>query len=369
MMYKICTIIGTRPEIIRLSLTIEKLDKHFNHTLIHTGQNYDYELSEIFFEDLTIRKPDYFLDVASDSLGDAIGNIIANSYRVLREIKPDALIVLGDTNSALSIIAAKRLKIPIFHIEAGNRCFDWNTPEEINRKIADHISDINLCYTENSLKYLLSEGFKKDYAFVVGSPMQEIITKKRSLIDNSKILTKLNLNPQDYIVLSIHREENVDDVVELMNTLRILDKYASSLGLSIIFSCHPRTRNRLIKSDLQALKSLQMMKPLGFLDYMKLQICSKLVISDSGTISEESMIADFRAVSVRQNTERPEAGEAGGIVFSGKTADQIINALDFALSCDRDYELPQGYQIRNTSSRILTLLISYIPHIKAYNRY
>lgn len=357
---KVATILGTRPEIIRLAECIKKCDQYFNHILIHTGQNYDYELNEIFFRDLELRKPDYFLSVAGKHLGETIGNVISKSFEILQEEKPDALLVLGDTNSVLSTIAAKRLKIPIFHMEAGNRCFDQNVPEEINRKISDHISDINLTYTENSRRYLLSEGFRKDHVFVTGSPLKEVLNKYQYKIQQSEVVERLELKENNFIVVSAHREENIDldnnfeILVESINT--VAEKYQ----MPIIFSTHPRTKNRIEKNNIRFHPLIQNITPLGFFDYVKLQSKSFIVLSDSGTISEESAMMGFPAVSIRTSTERPEAIDAGTIVLGGISKEQMLNAIEISKGLfDADISLPFEYKVENTSERVIKVIQSY----------
>lgn len=360
---KLATILGTRPEIIRLAECIKLCDQYFDHILIHTGQNYDYELNEIFFEDLNLRKPDFFLNVAGKHLGETIGNVISKSYEILLSEKPDALLVLGDTNSVLSTIAAKRLKIPIFHMEAGNRCFDQNVPEEINRKISDHISDINLTYTEHSRRYLLSEGFRKDHVFVTGSPLFEVLKKNENKIESSDVLERLKLEKWEYIVVSAHREENID----LKNHFEILSESLNAVAekykMPIIFSTHPRTKKRIESSNITFNPLIQSIVPLGFFDYVKLQQNAFVVLSDSGTISEESAMMGFPAVSIRTSTERPEAIDAGTIVLGGLSKDSMLNAIEITkgLSIDKNSQLPWEYQITNTSEKIVKVIQSYTP--------
>lgn len=357
---KLATILGTRPEIIRLAECIKKCDTYFEHILIHTGQNYDYELNEIFFEDLEIRKPDFFLNVAGNHLGETIGNVIAKSYEVLLKEKPEAILVLGDTNSVLSTIAAKRLKIPIFHMEAGNRCFDQNVPEEINRKISDHISDINLTYTENSRRYLLSEGFRKDHVFVVGSPLNEVLIKYKYKIDESNILSKLNLKKSKYIVVSAHREENIDINTNFNKLVESINAVAHKYKLPVIFSTHPRTKKRIEANQIKFNDLVQNISPLGFFDYVKLQQNSFIVLSDSGTISEESAIKKFPAISVRTSTERPEAIDAGSIILGGIEKNEIINAIEITKGLfDKDMKIPAEYEVTNTSDRVIKAILSY----------
>lgn len=357
---KLATILGTRPEIIRLAECIKKGDQYFDHILIHTGQNYDYELNEIFFEDLGLRKPDYFLNVAGNHLGETIGNVISKSFEILSQELPDALLVLGDTNSVLSTIAAKRLKIPIFHMEAGNRCFDQNVPEEINRKISDHISDINLTYTENSRRYLLSEGFRKDHVFVTGSPLKEVLLKYKEQILNSDVVSRLQLKDQHYIVVSAHREENIDLDNHFEILAESLNQVAEKYQMPIIFSTHPRTKNRIEKNKIKFHPLISNVPPLGFFDYVQLQKNAFVVLSDSGTISEESAMMGFPAVSIRTSTERPEAIDAGTIVLGGITTNQVLNAIEISRGLfDVNIELPREYEINNTSARVIKAIQSY----------
>lgn len=360
---KLATILGTRPEIIRLAECIKLCDKYFEHILIHTGQNYDYELNEIFFEDLHLRKPDFFLNVAGKHLGETIGNVISKSYEILLSEKPDALLVLGDTNSVLSTIAAKRLKIPIFHMEAGNRCFDQNVPEEINRKISDHISDINLTYTEHSRRYLLSEGFRKDHVFVTGSPLYEVLQKNEFKIQSSDVIERLGLEKGNYIVVSAHREENIDIKNHFEILSDSLNTVAEKYKMTIIFSTHPRTKKRIETSNITFNPLIKTVAPLGFFDYVKLQQNAYVVLSDSGTISEESAMMGFPAVSIRTSTERPEAVDAGTIVLGGVSKDSILNAIEITkgLAIDGNSQLPLEYQISNTSERIVKVIQSYTP--------
>lgn len=357
---KVATIVGTRPEIIRLAECIKKCDQFFDHILIHTGQNYDYELNEIFFENLELRKPDYFLNVAGNHLGETIGNVIAKSYEVLSKELPDALLVLGDTNSVLCTISAKRLKIPIFHMEAGNRCFDQNVPEEINRKISDHISDINLAYTEHSRRYLLSEGFRKDHVFVTGSPLKEVLDKYACQINTSDILNKLGLEDQKFIVVSAHREENIDLKDHFETLSASLNAVAEKYQMPIIFSTHPRTKKRIIEKNTQFHKLISNIQPLGFFDYVKLQQHAFIVLSDSGTISEESAMMNFPAISIRTSTERPEAIDAGSIVLGGISTDQILQSIELVKGTQSDSsELPWEYTVTNTSDRVIRAIQSY----------
>lgn len=360
---KVATILGTRPEIIRLAECIKLCDEYFEHILIHTGQNYDYELNEIFFEDLNLRKPDFFLNVAGEHLGQTIGNVISKSYEILSSEKPDALLVLGDTNSVLSTIAAKRLKIPIFHMEAGNRCFDQNVPEEINRKISDHISDINLTYTEHSRRYLLSEGFRKDHVFVIGSPLNEVLLKNKSKIESSSILNTLGLEKGNYIVVSAHREENIDVNNNFEILAESLNAVAEKYNMPVIFSTHPRTKNRIKINNVTFHPLIRNVAPLGFFDYVNLQQSAYIVLSDSGTISEESAMMRFPAVSIRTSTERPEAVDAGTIVLGGISKDSMLNAIEITkgLSITENSQLPSEYLVENSAERVIKIIQSYTP--------
>ena len=358
---KVATVVGTRPEIIRLAECIKKCDQFFDHTLIHTGQNYDYTLNQIFFEDLELREPDVYLSVAGEHLGETIGNVISKSFEHLSKIQPDALLVLGDTNSVLCTIAAKRLKIPIFHMEAGNRCFDQNVPEEINRKISDHISDINLCYTEHSRRYLLSEGFRKDHVFVTGSPLREVLDKYADKITTSDVVERLALGKGKYLVVSAHREENIDLKDHFEVLAKSLNAVAEKFKIPIIFSTHPRTRKRIEASGTSFHPLIQNIQPLGFFDYVKLQQSAMVVLSDSGTISEESAMMGFPAVSIRTSTERPEAVDAGTIVLGGISTDSVLQSIEIAidLKLTEQDTLPWEYEVKNTSSRVMRTIQSY----------
>ena len=358
---KVVTVVGTRPEIIRLAECIKKCDQFFDHLLVHTGQNYDYTLNQIFFEDLQLREPDFYLNVAGKHIGETIGNVIAKSFEVFSQVQPDALLVLGDTNSVLCTIAAKRLKIPIFHMEAGNRCFDQNVPEEINRKISDHISDINLTYTENSRRYLLSEGFRKDHVFVTGSPLREVLDKYETEIFSSDVVQRLGLESGKFIVVSAHREENLD----LKNHFEILGEslnaVAATYQMPIIFSTHPRTRKRIQEKGIIFYDLIRNVEPLGFFDYVKLQKEAFVVLSDSGTISEESAMMNFPAVSIRTSTERPEAIDAGTIVLGGISKETMLQSIPVAkeLHASGQQHLPFEYEVTNTSTRVIRAIQSY----------
>ena len=359
---KVCTIVGTRPEIIRLSSVIKCCDKYFDHILVHTGQNYDYTLNEIFFEDLKLRSPDYYLDSVGENLGETMGNIIAKSYTLLEKERPDALLVLGDTNSALSAISAKRLKIPIFHMEAGNRCWDWNVSEMINRKIVDHISDINMPYTEHSRRYLLSEGIDGKTVFVTGSPMKEVLNEHIDRIEKSDVLDRLGLKKKEYILLSAHREENIDledNFMELMNSVNTI---ARKYKMPVIYSTHPRSAKFIEKRNFKFDPLVTSMKPFGFLDYNKLQKNAYCVLSDSGTLSEESAMLDFPAVLIRTSTERPEVLDKGTIVVGGIKSSDVCQAVELATSMFENGEkvIPaEDYADDNVSVKVVKLIQSY----------
>lgn len=356
---KLMTIVGTRPEIIRLSEVIKKCDKYFEHILVHTGQNWDYTLNEIFFNELELKKPDYYLNSVGENLGQTIGNIISKSYEILLKEKPDALLILGDTNSALSSISAKRLKIPIFHMEAGNRCFDQNVPEEINRKLVDHISDVNLTYTEHSRRYLLSEGFRKEHIFVTGSPMTEVLKENMDNIESTSVIEKMNLEPNKYIIVSAHREENIDldnNFIKLMDSINcVAEKY----NLPIIFSTHPRTWKKIKEKNIKFNPLIKNLKPFGFFDYCKLQKSSYCVLSDSGTLSEESSILNFPAVIIRTSTERPEVLDKGSIVLGGINSNEILSAIDISVEMFKQNVIPYDYIDTNVSEKVVKIIQSY----------
>jgi UDP-N-acetylglucosamine 2-epimerase (non-hydrolysing) len=359
---KVMTIIGTRPEIIRLSEVIKACDRYFDHHLVHTGQNYDYELNEVFFEELGLREPDHFLEAVGDHLGDTIGNIISKSYELLAQEMPDALLILGDTNSALCSIAAKRLKIPIFHMEAGNRCFDQNVPEEINRKIVDHISDINLPYTEHSRRYLLSEGIRKEHIFVTGSPMTEVIKKHKEKIQNSNVLEELDLEKDNYFLVSAHREENVDNEENFLSLMNALNDIAEKYQMPIVYSTHPRSKKRIEERGFEFHPLVKQLKPFGFFDYNKLQLNSFCTLSDSGTLSEESAILGFPGVLIRTSTERPEVLDKGTVVIGGITEKDIVQAVDLSRNMKKNNEktyLADDYQDDNVSVKVVKLIQSY----------
>ncbi len=358
---KLMTIVGTRPEIIRLSEVIKACDRYFDHILVHTGQNWDYTLNQIFFEDLDLKEPLYYLDCVGDNLGATMGNIIAKSYQIISEVNPDALLILGDTNSALAAISAKRLKTPIFHMEAGNRCFDQNVPEEINRKIVDHISDVNLPYTEHSRRYLLSEGFRKEHIFVTGSPMKEVLAANMKKIAESDILDRLELQKEKYILLSAHREENIDQEDNFMSLMAAVNHVAERYQLPVIYSTHPRSMKYIEKRGFQFHSLVRNIKPLSFTDYNKLQMNAFCVLSDSGTLSEESAMLGFKGVLIRTSTERPEVLDKGTIVIGGIKTGDIEQAIDLAVSCNfvENSPLPADYTDENVSMKVVKIIQSY----------
>lgn len=359
---KVMTILGTRPEIIRLSETIKACDRYFDHVLVHTGQNYDPRLNDIFFQDLDLRKPDYYLDCVGENLGETMGNILAKSYDVMLKEQPDAVLVLGDTNSALSAICAKRLKTPIFHMEAGNRCWDWNVSEMINRKVVDAISDINLPYTENSRRYLLSEGIDGKTVFVTGSPMTEVLHKHMDQINNSKVLEQLGLEKGKYILVSAHREENIDIEENFMSLMTAINNVAERYQMPVIYSTHPRSRKWIEKRNFKFNPLVRNLEPFGFFDYNHLQMNAYCVLSDSGTLSEESAILNFPGVLIRTSTERPEALDAGSIVIGGITTESIEQALDLSVSMFENREpngFPRDYTDENVSIKVVKLIQSY----------
>jgi UDP-N-acetylglucosamine 2-epimerase (non-hydrolysing) len=373
---KILTVVGTRPEIIRLSQVLLKLDDldSIDHILVHTGQNYDYELNEVFFKDLGLRKPDYFLNAAQKNATATSGQILINIDPILEEIKPDAFLVLGDTNSCLCAIAAKKRKIPIFHMEAGNRCFDQRVPEETNRKIVDHISDVNLTYSDIAREYLLSEGFPADRIIKTGSPIFEVLDFNKDKIEKSNILEKLNLKKEEYFLVSAHREENINssNFVKLVYCLNLI---AETYKLPIIISTHPRTRKKINENDIIFHRLIQLMKPMGFHDYNHLQKYSKAVLSDSGTISEESSIMNFPALNIREAHERPEAMEEASVMMVGLSSERILQALSITLNQKRGVErsvLPVAdYSKSNVSEKVVRIIVSYTDYIKrrVWNEY
>lgn len=359
---RLMTVLGTRPEIIKMSAIIKKCDKYFEHILAHTGQNYDYELNKVFFEELGIREPDYYLGVVGGNLGQTMGNIISKSYELMAQVKPDALIVLGDTNSCLCVISAKRLKIPVFHMEAGNRCKDENLPEEVIRRIVDVTSDVNLCYSEQARSYILDAGVKPEYTYVVGSPMAEVLTEHLDGIDSSTILERLGLEPRKYILLSAHREENIDIESNFVSLMNAVNAMAEKYDMPILYSCHPRSRKYIEARGFVFDPRVIQHKPLGFFDYNKLQQNAFCVVSDSGTIPEEGAFFKFPAVSVRTSTERPEAMDKGVFVIGSLTAEQVLQAVDLAVSMhssgDYGVDVP-AYTDQNVSAKVVKLIQSY----------
>lgn len=359
---KLMTIVGTRPEIIKMSEIIKACDKYFDHILVHTGQNYDYTLNEVFFEDLGLRAPDYYLGVVGDDLGETMGNVISKTYKLMKELKPEALIVLGDTNSCLSVISAKRLKIPIFHMEAGNRCFDENLPEEINRRIVDVTSDINLCYTEHARRYLDDAGVKKEYTYVVGSPMSEVLSKYINQIENSNILEKLGLTKGNYVLLSAHREENIDNESNFMQLMDAVNKIAEKYNIPVIYSTHPRSANYIKNRNFKFHPNVRALKPFGFFDYNNLQKNAFCVVSDSGTVPEEASFFKFPAVSIRTSTERPEALDKGNFIIGNIIAEQVLQAVYLAVEMHNNNELGgdvPSYVDQNVSTKVVKLIQSY----------
>jgi UDP-N-acetylglucosamine 2-epimerase (non-hydrolysing) len=359
---KLMTIVGTRPEIIKLSEVIKKCDIYFDHILVHTGQNYAYSLNEIFFKELSLRAPDYYLGVVGENLGETIGNIINYSYKLMKELNPDALLVLGDTNSTLSVISAKRLKIPIFHMEAGNRCFDENLPEEINRRIVDHVADVNLPYTEHARRYLLLEGIKKEYIYVTGSPMAEIIHVNNEKIYTSNIMEKLKLKKHEYILLSAHREENIDNEKNFFELIYAINKLAKQFQVPIIYSVHPRSKKMIEERNVKFNELIQFYEPFGFSDYNFLQMNALCVVSDSGTLAEEAAIMHFPAVSLRTSTERPEAIDKGNLIIGSITEQSLLQSVEMAVRSARNNELAVNipdYENKNVSMKVVKIIQSY----------
>jgi len=364
---RLMTIVGTRPEIIKMAAIIKKCDKYFDHILVHTGQNYDYELNKVFFEGLKLREPDYYLGVVGKDLGETMGNVLAKSYELMVETKPDALIVLGDTNSCLSVISAKRLHIPIFHMEAGNRCFDENLPEEINRRIVDVTSDVNLCYTEHARRYLNASGVAKERTYVVGSPMAEVLSANFEQIEKSNILEKLGLEKGKYILLSAHREENIDTEKNFFNLMNAVNAMAQKYDMPILYSCHPRSKKFIEQRGFEFDKRVIRHEPLGFHDYNNLQMNAFCVVSDSGTLPEESSFflsvgKSVPAVCIRTSTERPEALDKGDFVLAGITTEQVLQAVDVAVEMNQngDLGLPvPNYVDENVSTKVVKLIQSY----------
>jgi UDP-N-acetylglucosamine 2-epimerase len=360
---KVMIVMGTRPEIIKLSAVIKKCDKYFNLQIVHTGQNYDYELNKVFFEDFQLREPDFYLNVVGDNLGQTMGNVISKSYELFVEQKPDAVVVLGDTNSCLCVIAAKRLKIPIFHLEAGNRCKDENLPEEVIRRIVDVTSDINLCYSENARKYILDTGVKPEYTYVTGSPMAEVLDDCIDKINASNVLEKLNLQPKKYILFSAHREENIDIEENFIALMNAVNAMAETYDIPVLYSCHPRSRKMIEKRGFKFDKRVIQHQPLGFFDYNHLQQNAFCVVSDSGTIPEEASYFKFPAVSVRTSTERPEAMEKGVFVVGSITKEHVLQAVDLAVSMHKNGDdglTVPAYADTNVSTKVVKIIQSYV---------
>lgn len=360
---KLMTIVGTRPEIIKMSAIIKKSDKYFDHVLVHTGQNYDYNLNEVFFKDLGLREPDYYLGVVGNNIGETMGNVISKAYNLMLEVKPDAVIVLGDTNSCLSIIAAKRLKIPIFHMEAGNRCKDENLPEEVIRRIVDVTSDVNLCYSEHARRYILQSGVKPEYTYVVGSPMAEVLKSCQKEIDASDVLERLHLQPKKYILLSAHREENIDIEENFFSLMNAVNAMAETYDMPILYSCHPRSQKMIEKRGFKFDSRVIQSQPLGFFDYNHLQQNAFCVVSDSGTVPEEGAYFKFPAVSVRTSTERPEAMDKGVFTIGSISSEAVCQAVNMAVEMhdngDDPCEVP-AYVDDNVSTKVVKLIQSYV---------
>ena len=359
---RLMTIVGTRPEIIRLSEVIKKCDKYFEHLLVHTGQNYDYRLNQIFFDELGLRAPDHCFGVVGEDLGETIGNIISKSYNLMQQAKPDALLVLGDTNSALSAISAKRLKTPIFHMEAGNRCFDENLPEEMNRRIVDHISDVNLCYSEHARRYLNREGRPPERTFVTGSPMAEVLSANLNGIKSSRVLEKLGLVPGKYMLLSAHREENIDIEDNFFSLMNAINSLAERYDVPVIYSTHPRSKKYIESRSFQFHKNVRNLDPFGFLDYNKLQCDAFCVVSDSGTLPEEASYFGFPAVCIRTSTERPEAVDKGNFVIGGITEKEVLQSVELAVAMKESGDMGSpvpDYVEENVSAKVVKIIQSY----------
>lgn len=368
---KIMTILGTRPEITRLSRVLSKLDEFFDHIIVYTKQSYDYELSDIFFKELGLRKPDYSLNVKSETLGGQIANIIKQAEAVILKEEPDSILILGDTNSSLSAIVAKRLKIPIFHMEAGNRCFDWNVPEEVNRRIIDHISDYNLCYTKQAKDYLVNEGLAPQTIFITGTPLSEVYSFFEDKIEESKILTDLKLSPQKYFLVSMHREENVDNEDNLKELFSSFEYLVKAYDFPVVVSLHPRTRKRIEEAKIKVDSKIILSKPFGYFEYCKLQKNALCVLSDSGSIQEESAILGFSAIQIRVSTERPEAFDSGSIILVGFNRNIIVNAISLVVSQKNKGEslvLPEDYKDVNVSTKVVKLILGLTGIKKHHDR-
>lgn len=365
---KVATVVGTRPEIIRLSRVMAALDRHFQHVIIHTGQNHDYELNQIFFEDLEIRRPDYFLDAAGQNAAETIGLVIARSDAVLAEVRPEAVLILGDTNSCLAAISAKRRKIPVFHMEAGNRCFDQRVPEEINRKIVDHISDINMPYSSISREYLLREGLPPDRVIKTGSPMYEVLHHYLPKIEKSDILPRLHLKEGDYFVVSSHREENIESSEQFAKLVHVLNTLAGRYGRRIVVSTHPRTRKKIEAMGVRFRPEVELLKPLGLCDYVHLQLRARASLSDSGTITEESSILNFPALNIREAHERPEGMEEGAVMMTGLELDRVLEGLEIletqGRGRTRTLSIPHDYDVPNVSEKVVRIILSYTNYVQ-----
>lgn len=359
---KLMTVVGTRPELIRLSETIKKADRYFEHIFVHTGQNYDTNLNDVFYEDLDLRKPDYYLNVAGSNLGETLGNIVSKCYNVMKETEPDAVLILGDTNSALAAISAKRLKLPIFHMEAGNRCFDENMPEEINRRIVDHISDVNLPYTEYARRNLLAEGVSREYVFVTGSPMPEVILANKKKIDSSKVCENLLLEPNKYIVVSSHRENNIDNPKAFDSLMKALNALAEEYKMPVIYSVHPRTAKFIQERAFKFHDLIQKMPPFSFSDYSRLMQDAFCVVSDSGTLMEEAAVSKFPAVSIRTSTERPEALDGGSFILGGIDEKNVLRSVRLATELNKnndEAEIVPDYTAKNVSGKVIRIIQGY----------
>ena len=363
-MTKIVTVVGTRPEIIKLSCLIRELDENLEHILVHTGQNFDYELNEIFFNELQVRKPDYFLGAAEETAAKTIGSIIAKSDEIFEKEKPDAVVIYGDTNSCLSVISAKRRKIPIFHFEAGNRCFDQRVPEEINRKIVDHISDINFTLTEHARRYLISEGLRPDKIFKTGSHMYEVLERYKSQIENSSVLSKLSIEKEKYFLFSVHREENLDDIDNFNALIQLLTKIENNYQIPVIVSTHPRTQKKITEDLKKGFKYIKFLKPFGFFDYINLQQNAFCTVSDSGTITEESSILKFPAINLRNAHERPEGMDYGSVILSGLNSDRLIEAIELSIKHFKhnkdSFNDIADYKNINLSKQVIRVILSNI---------
>lgn len=360
---KVMTIVGTRPEIIKLSSTIKELDKYTEHILVHTGQNYDYELNEIFFKDLGLRKPDVYMNAAGETAAETIGNVIIKSDEIFKKYKPDAVLLYGDTNSCLAVISAKRNKIPVFHMEAGNRCFDERVPEELNRKVLDHLSDINLTLTEHARRYLIAEGIRPETIIKVGSSMKEVLNDNKELIEKSNVLERLELEKNNYFVLSLHREENVDNPINFKSLIDAINAISKKYDMPIIFSAHPRTRKKIESMNVEFDDKVKYMKPLGFNDYNKLQKNAFCVISDSGTITEESSIMGFPAITIRQAHERPEGMDEGTLIMSGVNSKDIIDSIEMVTKEENKPAIVKDYDVEHVGMKMVRIIMSYTGYI------